>query len=205
MKPRRNLRPRPGPSDLKSLGARRASGKTLGCAAVPYPQARPPSRPAPSGRSAFPNSGKHGAAVAPAVNSMTSQGTARGRFQRAIHRRHVQAAEMAARAVQAACRGRVGSATRGWFDRRARAARPDAGLGHSRIRRSVRRLPWRAKSELRSISQKRPRRLFGYAARRLACGCQHVGASVQLDAHAADLVRAKARLHRSQNAQHVSL
>jgi hypothetical protein len=28
---------------------------------------------------------------------MTSQGTARGRFQRAIHRRHVQAAEMAAR------------------------------------------------------------------------------------------------------------
>jgi hypothetical protein len=28
---------------------------------------------------------------------MTSQGTARGRFQRAIHRRHVQAAEMAVR------------------------------------------------------------------------------------------------------------
>src|SRR5580765_8777139 len=28
---------------------------------------------------------------------MTSQGTAQGRFQRAIHRRHVQAAEMAAR------------------------------------------------------------------------------------------------------------
>ena len=28
---------------------------------------------------------------------MTSQGTAPGRFQRAIHRRHVQAAEMAAR------------------------------------------------------------------------------------------------------------
>jgi hypothetical protein len=28
---------------------------------------------------------------------MTSQGTAHGRFQRAIHRRHVQAAEMAAR------------------------------------------------------------------------------------------------------------
>jgi hypothetical protein len=28
---------------------------------------------------------------------MTSQGTARGRFGRAIHRRHVQAAEMAAR------------------------------------------------------------------------------------------------------------
>jgi hypothetical protein len=28
---------------------------------------------------------------------MTSQGTADGRFQRAIHRRHVQAAEMAAR------------------------------------------------------------------------------------------------------------
>ena len=28
---------------------------------------------------------------------MTSQGTARGRFQRAIHRRHVQAAELAAR------------------------------------------------------------------------------------------------------------
>jgi hypothetical protein len=27
----------------------------------------------------------------------TSQGTAHGRFQRAIHRRHVQAAEMAAR------------------------------------------------------------------------------------------------------------
>jgi hypothetical protein len=27
---------------------------------------------------------------------MTSQGTAHGRFQRAIHRRHVQAAEMAA-------------------------------------------------------------------------------------------------------------
>lgn len=28
---------------------------------------------------------------------MTSQGTAHGRFQRAIHRRHIQAAEMAAR------------------------------------------------------------------------------------------------------------
>jgi hypothetical protein len=28
---------------------------------------------------------------------MTSQGTARGRFERAIHRRHVQAAEVAAR------------------------------------------------------------------------------------------------------------
>jgi hypothetical protein len=28
---------------------------------------------------------------------MTSQGTAHGRFQRAVHRRHVQAAEMAAR------------------------------------------------------------------------------------------------------------
>ncbi len=28
---------------------------------------------------------------------MTSQGTAHGRFQRAIHRRHVQAAELAAR------------------------------------------------------------------------------------------------------------
>ena len=28
---------------------------------------------------------------------MTSQGSAHGRFQRAIHRRHVQAAEMAAR------------------------------------------------------------------------------------------------------------
>jgi hypothetical protein len=28
---------------------------------------------------------------------MTSQGTPHGRFQRAIHRRHVQAAEMAAR------------------------------------------------------------------------------------------------------------
>jgi hypothetical protein len=38
-----------------------------------------------------------------------------------------------------------------------------------------------------------------WAAPRLACGCQHVSASVQLDAHAADLVRAKARLHRGQN------
>jgi hypothetical protein len=28
---------------------------------------------------------------------MTSQGTAHGRFQRAIHRRHIQAAETAAR------------------------------------------------------------------------------------------------------------
>jgi hypothetical protein len=28
---------------------------------------------------------------------MTSQGTAHGRFHRAIHRRHIQAAEMAAR------------------------------------------------------------------------------------------------------------
>jgi hypothetical protein len=37
-------------------------------------------------------------AVAPAaIQMMTSQGTAHGRFQRAIHRRHVQAAEMAAR------------------------------------------------------------------------------------------------------------
>jgi hypothetical protein len=32
---------------------------------------------------------------------MTSQGTAHGRFQRAIHRRHVQAAEMAAREMGA--------------------------------------------------------------------------------------------------------
>jgi hypothetical protein len=30
-------------------------------------------------------------------HTMTSQGTAHGRFQRAIHRRHVEAAEMAAR------------------------------------------------------------------------------------------------------------
>ena len=44
-----------------------------------------------------------------------------------------------------------------------------------------------------------------WGAPRLACGCQHVSASVQLDAHAADFVRGKARLHRSQNAQHVSL
>ena len=37
-------------------------------------------------------------AVAPAAsNTMTSQGTPRGRFQRAIHSRHVQNAEMAAR------------------------------------------------------------------------------------------------------------
>ena len=36
-------------------------------------------------------------AVAPALKPMTSQGTPHGRFQRAIHRRHVQAAEMAAR------------------------------------------------------------------------------------------------------------
>jgi hypothetical protein len=36
-------------------------------------------------------------AVAPAVHTMTSQGTAHGRFQRAIHRGHVEAAEMAAR------------------------------------------------------------------------------------------------------------
>jgi hypothetical protein len=36
-------------------------------------------------------------AVAPAVGTMTSQGTPHGRFQRAIHRGHVQAAEMAAR------------------------------------------------------------------------------------------------------------
>jgi hypothetical protein len=33
--------------------------------------------------------------------TMTSQGTAHGRFQRAIHRRHVQAAEMAAREMGA--------------------------------------------------------------------------------------------------------
>jgi len=31
------------------------------------------------------------------IETMTSQGTARGRFQRAIHRRHVQNAEVAAR------------------------------------------------------------------------------------------------------------
>jgi len=31
---------------------------------------------------------------------MTSQGTARGRFQRAIHRRHVEAAETAAREME---------------------------------------------------------------------------------------------------------
>jgi hypothetical protein len=36
-------------------------------------------------------------AVAPAALSMTSQGTAHGRFERAIHRGHIQAAEMAAR------------------------------------------------------------------------------------------------------------
>jgi hypothetical protein len=37
------------------------------------------------------------APVAPAAIAMTSQGTAHGRFERAIHRGHVQAAEMAAR------------------------------------------------------------------------------------------------------------
>jgi len=37
-------------------------------------------------------------AIAPAASTtMTSQGTAHGRFQRAIHRRHVHAAEVAAR------------------------------------------------------------------------------------------------------------
>ena len=36
-------------------------------------------------------------AAAPAAIAMTSQGTARGRFQRAINRRHLLAAEMAAR------------------------------------------------------------------------------------------------------------
>lgn len=36
-------------------------------------------------------------AVAPAATVMTSQGSAHGRFRRAIHRQHVQAAEMAAR------------------------------------------------------------------------------------------------------------
>ena len=40
---------------------------------------------------------RSGAAVAPSGNAMTSQGTAHSRFQRAIHRRNVQAAEMAAR------------------------------------------------------------------------------------------------------------
>lgn len=46
--------------------------------------------------------------------------------------------------AQPAWRGRVLKWR--WFDRRARAARPDVGLGHSRIRRSVLRLPRRAKS-----------------------------------------------------------
>lgn len=36
-------------------------------------------------------------AVAPAAIALTSGGTARGRFELAIHRRHLQAAEMAAR------------------------------------------------------------------------------------------------------------
>jgi hypothetical protein len=54
--------PRAGPSDLKSLGARRASGKTLGCAAVPLSPSETPSRPAPRSRLTFPNSGKHGLA-----------------------------------------------------------------------------------------------------------------------------------------------
>lgn len=54
-------------------------------------QAKPKTGPAPAlALSSF-------AAVAPAVQLMTSQGTAHGRFQRAIHRRNVQAAEMAAR------------------------------------------------------------------------------------------------------------
>jgi hypothetical protein len=35
---------------------------------------------------------------------MSSQGTAHGRFERAIHRRHVQAAEMAAREMGVDCR-----------------------------------------------------------------------------------------------------
>jgi hypothetical protein len=37
--------------------------------------------------------------VAQRHSLMTSQGTAHGRFQRAIHRRHLQAAEMAARVM----------------------------------------------------------------------------------------------------------
>jgi hypothetical protein len=39
-------------------------------------------------------------AVAPAAIAMTSQGTAHGRFQRAIRRRHLTAAEMAARELR---------------------------------------------------------------------------------------------------------
>jgi hypothetical protein len=43
-------------------------------------------------------------AIAPTAIAMTSQGTAHGRFQRAIHRRHVQAEEMAAREMGTGCR-----------------------------------------------------------------------------------------------------
>jgi hypothetical protein len=38
-------------------------------------------------------------AVAPAASSMTSQGTAHGRFQRALQRRDVRGAEMAAKEI----------------------------------------------------------------------------------------------------------
>ena len=83
--------------------------KIWGCVASTY---RSPGLLVPQGLTALVAEGRPGSgskalrhsclvrsdpAVAPAVESMTSQGTAHGRFQRAIHRRHVQAAEMAAR------------------------------------------------------------------------------------------------------------
>jgi hypothetical protein len=77
---------------------------------------------------------------------MTSQGTPRGRFQRAINRRHVQAAEMAAREIGqlslmdalalVACYARSGSpkfdqAAVRWLERL--AAERDASLRDMRL------------------------------------------------------------------------
>jgi hypothetical protein len=59
---RPDVRPPRRPQRSQVLGAGRASGKTLGCAAAPRSPSETPSRPAPSSRSTLPNSGKHGLA-----------------------------------------------------------------------------------------------------------------------------------------------
>ena len=64
-------------------------------------------------------------AVAQRHQPMTSQGTPHGRFQRAIHRRHVQAAEMAARE-----RGGLSLADAALALRATREHRPCPGLAY---------------------------------------------------------------------------
>jgi len=64
----------PGPSSAISTpkGPGAQAEDTRGCAAVPLSPSETPSRPAPSSRSTFPNSGKHGGAAAAGNRAATT-------------------------------------------------------------------------------------------------------------------------------------